>query len=71
LTNYKKLKIAATQQLYKQKTRKTNEDIPIFFYKLFFIYKKISAIISKYLANMGFCVCIKTRKSALPQQKTR
>jgi len=43
LTNYKKkLKIAATQQLYKkQKTRKTNEDIPIFFYnKLFFIYKK-------------------------------
>jgi len=33
LTNYKKkLKIAATQQLYKkQKTQKTNEDIPIFF----------------------------------------
>jgi len=55
LTNYKKLKIAATQQLYKQKTQKNNdEDIPIFFYKLFFIYKKTSAIISKYLAKYGF-----------------
>ena len=53
LTNYKKLKIAATQPLYKQKTRKTNEDFPIFFYKLFFIYKKTSTIISKYLAKYG------------------
>jgi len=34
LTNYKKLKIAATQQLYKQKTRKTNEDFPIFFLQI-------------------------------------
>jgi len=62
LTNYKKkLKIAATQQLYKkQKTRKTtNEDIPIFFYnKLFFIYKKTSAIISKYLANINGSLCL-------------
>jgi len=32
---------------------------PSFFYKLFFIYKKTSAIISKYLANMALCVCIK------------
>jgi len=45
---------------------------PSFFYKLFFFYKKTSAIISKYLANMALCVCIKkTRKFALPQQKTR
>jgi len=61
LTNYKKkLKIAATQQLYKkQKTQKTNEDIPIFFYnKLFFIYKKTSAIISKYLANINGFLCL-------------
>jgi len=47
LTNYKKLKIAAKQQLLENPKNKSYlPDIPIFFYKLFFIYKKTSAIIS-------------------------
>ena len=68
LTNYKKLKIAATQQLYKQKQMKI---FPSFFTSYSSFIRNTSAIISKYLANMALCVWIKTRKSALPQQKTR
>ena len=56
LTNYKKLKIAAS---INRKPKKEMKIFPSFFYKLFFIYKKTSAIISKYLANMALCVCIK------------
>jgi len=73
LTNYKKAKNRrnATTSI-NRKPEKQMKIFPSFFYKLFFIYMKTSAIISKYLANMALCVCIKkTRKSALPQQKTR
>ena len=60
LTNYKKAKNRrnATTSI-NRKPEKQMKIFPSFFYKLFFIYKKTSAIISKYLANMAFCVCIK------------
>jgi len=53
LTNYKKLKIAATQQLYKQKQMKI---FPSFFTSYSSFIRNTSAIISKYLANMALCV---------------
>jgi len=52
LTNYKKLKIAATQQLYKQKTQKTMKIFPSFFTS-YSSFIRTSAIISKYLAKYG------------------
>merc|ERR1711971_471235 len=73
LTNYKKLKIAAS---INRKPKKQMKIFPSFFYKLFFIYKKTSAIISKYLANMALCVCIKkyanlpTTENSLKKQRS-
>merc|ERR1711894_167572 len=52
LTNYKKLKITATQQLYKQKTQKTMKIFPSFFTS-YSSFIRTSAIISKYLAKYG------------------
>merc|ERR1712083_201256 len=67
LTNYKKAKNRrnATTSI-NRKLEKQMKIFPSFFYKLFFIYMKTSAIISKYLANMALCVLLKNTQICPP-----
>merc|ERR1712008_233424 len=72
LTNYKKLKKSPQRNnSINRKPEKQMKIFPSFFTSYSSFIRKPVRLFPNIQLNMALCVCIKARKSALPQQKTR